>query len=243
MQDGDTGTIYTETSDPENVFRVYNNPFLYIDDINTQADIETALGNIYDNLKDYTYIPFKLETFTENVGKWFGQKITIDGEDYIPFSISWNKSGMSLESTGDPDRNKVQMFSAAEQRMSGKFNIFSREIDETRSEIGDVQGNVSALSQTVDGVRIDLQTSIDGVQDNLNDHATVQRQFIQYGADGLTLGKENSSTKTRLTNERLEFIDGTGDIKGYIGYDPIEQTYKFYIINGHIVNNLELGDV
>lgn len=242
MEDGDVGTIYTETSDPENIFRMYNNPFFYIDDYNNQLEIEDRLHNIYDVLKNYTYTPFKLETFTENVGKWYGQKITIDGDDYLPFSISWNKSGMTIESTGEPDRNKVQMFSAAEQRMSGKFNIFSREIDETQSQIGNVQGQISTVSQTVDGVQITLQTAIDGVQDNLNEHAAVQLQYIQYGAEGLTLGKESSSTKTRLTNERLEFIDGTGDIKGYIGYDSVEQTYKFYITNGHINNYLEYGD-
>jgi hypothetical protein len=242
MEDGDTGTIYTETSDPENIFRMYNNPFLYIDDSHTQADIEDRLHNIYDVLKNYSYIPFKLETFTENVGKWDGQKITIDGDDYIPFSVTWNKSGMTIESTGEPDRNKVQMFSAAEQRMSGKYNILTRSVEETRSELGNVYGQISTVSQTVDGVRIDLQSAIDDVQGNLDDHATVQRQFIQYGADGLTLGKESSSTKTRLTNERLEFIDGTGDIKGYIGYDAADQTYKFYITNGHINNYLEYGD-
>ena len=63
MEDGDVGTIYTETSDPENIFRMYNNPFLYIDDDNTQADIEDRLHNIYDVLKNYSYIPFKLEAF------------------------------------------------------------------------------------------------------------------------------------------------------------------------------------
>ena len=68
MEDGDVGTIYTETSDPENIFRIYNNPFLYIDDVNTQATIENALHNIYDVLKNYSYIPFKLETFVANVG-------------------------------------------------------------------------------------------------------------------------------------------------------------------------------
>ena len=244
MQDGDVGTIYTETSDPENIFRMYNNPFLYIDDDNTQADIEDRLHNIYDVLKNYTYTPFKLEAFINEDfdGRWVGQRILINGDSYIPFSISWNKSGVTFESTGEPDRNKVQMFSQAEQRMSGKFNIFSREIDETRSQIGDVRGNISTVQQTVDGVQITLQSAIDDVQDSLDDHAAVQLQYIQYGADGLTLGKESSSTKTRLTNERLEFIDGTGDIKGYIGYDSNEQTYKFYITNGHINNYLEFGN-
>jgi len=220
MEDGDVGTIYTETSDPENIFRIYNNPFLYIDNDNTQADIETALHNIYDVLKNYTYIPFKLETFLVSAGKWDGKKITIDGDDYIPFSVSWNKSGMTFESTGEPDRNKVQMFSSAEQRMSGKFNIFSREIDETRSEIGNVEGQVSTLSQTVDGVRIDLQYNIDQLGEDLEEHAVQQRQFIRYGVDGLELGKENDPIKANLTNSELAFSNQSTKV-AYISSDEL----------------------
>ena len=220
MQDGDLGTIYTETSDPENVFRIYNNPFLYIDDDNTQADIESALHNIYDVLKNYSYIPFKLETFLNNATKWDGQKITIDGDDYIPFSVTWNKSGMVLESTGEPDRNKVQMFSSAEQRMSGKFNIFSRELDETRSEIGNVQGQITTVSQTVEGVQIDLQTQIAEVQDNLDEHAEFQRQYIRYGVNGLELGKEGDPISAQLTNSELAFKNGSVK-NAYISKDEL----------------------
>lgn len=245
VQDGDVGTLYTETSDPENILRIYNNPFLALTDTGNN-DIPGAVENIYDIVSTYSYIPFRLESFLEKWFIWNGEVIEINNgittRNYIPFSLTWNKSGMTMESTGEPDRNKVQMFSSAEQRMSGKFNIFQREIDETTSQIGDVRGNISTVQQTVDGVQLTLQSNIDGVQDNLDDHAETQLQYIQYGADGLTLGKENSSTKTRLTNERLEFIDGTGDIKGYIGYDSVEQTYKFYITNGHINNYLEFGD-
>ena len=261
MDDSDVGTSYDVSGSEEpNTLKIYNNPFLYVSDVHPQYRpegdtsstqyISDALERIYNVISFIEYRPFKMTTFLDELFE-NGQEpsrhyiITINGEENIPFSISWNKSGVTIEATGDADRNTVEVQSVAEQKLNGAYNSMKRTIDETQSAIGNVSGQVSVVSQTVEGVRIDLTSAINDVEDELNGpngHATLQRQFIQYGADGLTLGKESSSTKTRLTNERLEFIDGTGDIKGYIGYDSAQQTYKFYITNGHINNYLEYGD-
>jgi len=240
-EDGDEGATVVGTGN--NTLKLYSNPFLVEDNDHTAADIQTAITNIYDVVSAYSgYTPFKLTTFLYEWFEYKGTMININGEVVPVFHISWNQNGIMLETTGSPDRTYVQPASLAEQRMIGKYNVLKTDVDGTRREIGNAYDEISVVSQTVDGVKIELQSAIDDVEGELDEHARIQRTYIQYGADGLTLGKENSTTKTRLTNERLEFIDGTGDIKGYIGYDQADQTYKFYITNGHINNYLEYGD-
>ena len=116
---------------------------------------------------------------------------------------------MTMESTGDVDRNKVQMYSSAEQRMSGKFNTLKVDIDGVSRQIGDVSGAVSTLSQNIEGVRLDLTYAINDVADDLSDHAELQSQYIRYGPSGLELGKEGDPIKAQLTNSELAFYNGT----------------------------------
>ena len=93
--------------------------------------------------------------------------------------------------------------------MNGKYNSLKIDIDGVQREIGDVSGAVSSLSQTVEGVRLDLTYAIEDVADDLSDHAELQSQYIRYGPQGLELGKENDPIKALLTNSELAFFNGS----------------------------------
>lgn len=209
----------------EVVLKIYNNPLLYTDNDTSEQDIISVLNNIYDSLKDITYRPFKLTGFTNDSFIIDGSPITItvDGVSELtyPFSISWNKSGITLESTGNPNRDQVQMLSLAEQRMKGSYNVLKRTVDETKSEIGNVYGQISTVSQTIDGVQITLQGAIDDVQRELDDHAERQLEYIRYGlGEGLVLGKEGDPISAQLTNSELAFKNGQTK-NAYISKDEL----------------------
>ena len=222
IQDGDIGTYSPVSSEGmgDNVLKIYNNPFLYINDTN-QSAIQTAVDNIYNAVSGISYKPFKITSFTDEFVPLNGEPITINGDLSYPFSVTWNKSGVTYESTGDPSRDKVPMFSAAEQRLSGKFNVFERDLDETNSKIGNVEGQISTVSQTVDGVQITLQGNIDTLEDKVDNHAEKQLEYIRYGfGEGLVLGKEGDPISAQLTNSELAFKNG--NVKNaYISSDEL----------------------
>lgn len=56
------------------------------------------------------------------------------------------------------------------------------------------------------------------------------------------MGAEGSQAKAILTNTKLSFTSPEGDEKAYIGEDEVDGIYKFFVVNGHIVNQLELGE-
>ena len=96
----------------------------------------------------------------------------------------------------------------------------------------------TTLTQTADS----LEARITAVETDLEGHATEQSKFIKYGPGGLEMGTDGAQTKAVLTDTKLGFTDPTGDEKAYIGQDPSDNVYKFFVVNGHIVNKLELGD-
>ena len=98
----------------------------------------------------------------------------------------------------------------------------------------------STITQTASDVTISLQTY---AQDQVNNHAEEQQRYIRYSSSGLELGQSGSMAMARLTPTALEFQNSAGATKAYIGQDPNDgNAYKFFVINGHIVNQLELGD-
>lgn len=96
----------------------------------------------------------------------------------------------------------------------------------------------STLTQTADEIKATITT----IETDLENHAVEQSKYIKYGDGKLEMGTEGSQTKAVLTDTKLGFIDPTGDEKAFIGQDPVDGVYKFFVINGHIVNKLELGD-
>ena len=251
MDDSDVGTFYDASgSESPNTLKIYNNPFLYVSDVHPQYRpeddtsstqyISDALERIYNVISFIEYRPFKMTTFLDELFE-NGQEprrhyiITINGEENIPFSISWNKSGVTIESTGDADRNTVEVQSLAEQKLNGSYNSMKRTVDETRSEIGNVQGQISTVSQTIDGVQITLQSNIDALEGELDDHAEKQLEYIRYGfGEGLVLGKEGDPISAQLTNSELAFKNGSVK-NAYISKDEL------YISKARIVGNLGTG--
>lgn len=126
-------------------------------------------------------------------------------------------------------------------KISVNTDAINAEVTRATSAESDMNESLrSTITQTANDVTVTLQSY---AQDQVNNHAVEQQQYIRYSASGLELGQSGTMAKAVLTNTKLEFQNSAGATKAYIGQDPNDgNAYKFFVINGHIVNQLELGD-
>lgn len=121
-------------------------------------------------------------------------------------------------------------------RITVNADAIEAEVDRAMGAEG---GLTNTITTTAESVTVTLKQYAD---DAVGDHAKVQAKYIRYSAAGLELGDEDQKTKAVLTERKLSFYSPDGDEKAYIGNDPTDDKYKFFVVNGHIVNQLELGD-
>lgn len=126
----------------------------------------------------------------------------------------------------------------AVNKASISVNANAIEAEVTARTEGD-RDNRTYVEQTATSLTVTLETYADNAVEG---HAIEQRKYIRYSAAGLELGDEDARTRAKLTDTKLSFEDPTGDEKAFIGQDPSDNVYKFFVVNGHIVNKLELGE-
>ena len=107
-------------------------------------------------------------------------------------------------------------------RISVNADQIQAEVERATSAEDDLNTNLrSTITHTATDITVTLQSY---AQDQVNNHAVEQQQYIRYSADGLELGEAGTNSKAILTNTRLSFKDPSDDTKAYIGlaelYDP-----------------------
>lgn len=212
----------------------------------------TAATNILSALGS-THIPFSATNTGLDPACELGDVITVNGITSVIGAISTQfHQGMwaDVSAPGIPQdeefgytppakRNEIQN---AINKATIKVNTdaITAEVERATSAESNMNESLrSQITQTASDVTITLQQY---AQDQVNNHATEQQQYIRYSASGLELGESGTNAKAILTNTALQFYDPTDDVKAYIGLDSSDNTYKFFVINGHIVRQLELGD-
>lgn len=153
----------------------------------------------------------------------------IPEEDDFPYMTS---------SEREADREK-RTSATNSARITVNADAITAEVLRATDAESDLNTNIrSTLTQTADSIRAEITE----VQTDLDGHAVEQSRYIEYGPDGLKMGAEGSEAKAILTNTKLSFTSPEGDEKAYIGEDETDGIYKFFVVNGHIVNQLELGE-
>ena len=199
--------IGTSSGTGDVVLKIYNNPFFYIDNNNTETKVRTALSNILSVLPQTDYVPFKLTTFNENVGLIAGQNVSVYGTNRPVFSISWNKSGFTVSSTGDASREQENNYGFNEIKMNGAYNKLSRTLDGTISEVSKkVDGDqiISTINQSAEAVTINANKI------NLTGYLTISAGDQRYDASGAG----TSAANTAVSNLQTSMANGTTTISG-----------------------------
>ena len=95
----------------------------------------------------------------------------------------------------------------------------------------------SAISQTAEQVELrfaQAQQAAQDAADALEADRVERETYIRFTADGMELGKTDSTLIARLTNDRLSFLDGGREV-AYVSNN------KLYITQAEILDNLHLG--
>lgn len=84
-------------------------------------------------------------------------------------------------------------------------------------------------------VKDDMDTSINGVAQDLSDYEDTVNNYMQFGANGvLTLGSNNSNFKAQLTMQKLSFLEGNTEV-AYIS------NQSMYITAARVTDTLSIG--
>lgn len=204
------------------------------------------------------YAPYTASGVPLSIYAELGDTVTVNEVDSVLGSITCDfGKGMWAEISApgipmDDDFMNLLSTSREAQRIERSTEVNSARISVNSSEISaevtratGAESSISEtlgtrITQTADEVRVDLQTYANTAVSN---HAVEQQRYIRYSSDGLELGEEGSMAKATLTNTKLSFSDVNGAEKAYIGQDENDNNvYKFFVVNGHIINQLELGD-
>lgn len=159
------------TSDTKDAVFIVDNPLLRYD---TEASIQNRASYIWQRMvyRAGGYYPGAVEMFSPILlqpGDVFG--MTGETEDFdrvFAFAITTNWNGMAectIESTGDTHRNQETSVEYKKTiRQGSKFHEFDVDLETLRSSIGEVDGRVNTLSQTVD----ETVSEIRGVNGRVN---------------------------------------------------------------------------
>lgn len=220
----------------------------------TDGDVvQDIADDLLDELGDISYDPFSATGAMLNPLMEVGDGVTCNSCTAFLGAIDTEfGKGMfaSISSPGIPEEDDFPYMTTTQRSMnrvkrntetnSARITVNANAIVAEVARAQEVEGGLTnTITSTADGLRVELQRYTTNA---LGDHITQQAKYIRYGMDGLELGDENAQTKAILTEERLSFISPDGDEKAYIGRDNVDNIYKFFVINGHIVNQLELGD-
>lgn len=141
------------------------NPLINYDDT-------SFLQPLYEKVSSLIpYTPMRIETFVDgntdviyhlihnspSDQKYFWMSYTENGTTYYCPIFNWevSQSGIILEGKGSPDRNSTNSYLGGEIANAGKYNKFTRTLDETKSEIGVIKRDYATkteLSQTADQI-------------------------------------------------------------------------------------------
>ena len=154
--DDDAGVIVGNT---DNLYVIDSNPLIYGLE-GTQA-LTTALNALLTKISTVSYRPFSIQTY--GIPQLpLGTVITLNtrNKTIVSYVINSNMTGIqSLRQTISAKGDKVQptevnSMDSRIMRQAGKMHKLINDVDRMTSEISDLNGNVSTLSQTVDGFSV-----------------------------------------------------------------------------------------
>lgn len=192
QSEDDVGVIWPQDAAGTNALVIQENLLLVSDTADALRPVAQAL---YEELKNITYRPCKLELFGE-AGFTAGDVVAVTDahgcrfETYImTATVSGGKS--ALECTGNARRDSV---SAVNQQrytnLKGKLLEIRTDIDGLNVKASDLSGGLTQLNLTVDGLKTTVSGKLDG-QD--------AQTLIDQNLAGLTLSASAGDQSTTLT--------------------------------------------
>ena len=204
---------------------------------------QVVADHVLTVVEDFVYQPYEAIGATIDPAYQLGDGVTINGTTSLIYKQTLKldpRCAADLIAPFDKEVNHEYPYRPAAQRALSEAEAAIG----TRLSVAEdaITAEVARAISSENEVRSVITQTATDIRAELIDHITGQRRFIQYGADGLTLGEEGSLAKQVLTNTSVVMTAPDGGEKYSVKADPIDGEYKMFVVNGHIVNYLELGD-
>ena len=217
QSDEDVGVIYPPDAKGTNALVLQGNLLLTADSEETLQPVARAL---YEELKDVTYRPCKVELFGEHVVSAGDRVVVTDarGNSFETYVMTATVSGrtLTLESTGNPRRDSVSAVNQKYTNLDGRLLEIRTSIDGLKVTASNLAGNISSLELTLDGLEVkvsdtngalsSLKLKVDGLETEISDtngNVSSLKQTVN-GLQTTVSGKIDSTTAKTLIDQSLK---------------------------------------
>ena len=131
-----------------NIYKIVNNPLLYAE---TSSEIQSAVNEIYNQLKDISYCPATVE-LQDDKDINCGDIIRVNGKLFYVMKKELSDTGCVLTCSGSQERNKQSSLNSEIIATRGKTNTLTRTVESNSLILTDATGKINKIEQTMDGV-------------------------------------------------------------------------------------------
>lgn len=216
QSDSDVGVIYPDSTTATNTYAVQGNLLLTT---GTEANLKSVVQNLYNVLKNVTYIPCKVSVPSSS-GLACGQIVHIKdarGREFDTYLMSATISSgkASFESVGSASRESSSAVnSQSYKNLTGKMLEIKTSVDGLEVKASDLTGKYTDLKATVDGLSSEVKkdTKITGGGNLILGSESFRNAKLggnAIGGSSATYNDTGSATVTNAGSNRY-FIFNTG---------------------------------
>ncbi len=199
QSDSDIGVIWPDDAAALNTYAVQGNLLLTT---GTEDSLKPVAQAIYNALKGITYTPCNVE-IPAGSGIAPGQLVRVRDVRGRPFQtlvMSAQTTGgrTTLESTGSPRRDSSGAVNHQTwKNLQGRMLEISAGVDGLNVKASELSGNYSALSQTVEGFKTEVQETVSSQNERIS---TAESNYSSLSQTVSSLSSTVSSVKTTANN-------------------------------------------
>ena len=199
QSDSDIGVIWPDDAAALNTYAVQGNLLLTT---GTEDSLKPVAQAIYNALKDITYTPCSVE-IPAGSGIAPGQLVQVRdvrGRTFQTLVMSAVTTGgrTTLESTGSPRRDSSGAVNHQTwKNLQGRMLEISAGVEGLNVKASELSGNYSALSQTVEGFKTEVQETVSSQNERIS---TAESNYSSLSQTVSSLSSTVSSVKTTANN-------------------------------------------
>ena len=217
QSDSDVGVIYPDSTTATNTYAVQGNLLLTT---GTEANLKSVVQNLYNVLKNVTYIPCKVSVPSSS-GLACGQIVHIKdarGREFDTYLMSATISSgkASFESVGSASRESSSAVnSQSYKNLTGKMLEIKTSVDGLEVKASDLTGKYTDLKATVDGLSSEVKkdTKITGGGNLILGSESFKNAKLQGNAvsgSSVTYNDTGSATVTNANSNRYFVFNTVG---------------------------------
>lgn len=214
QSDSDVGVIYPDSTTATNTYAVQGNLLLTT---GTEANLKSVVQNLYNVLKNVTYIPCKVSVPSSS-GLACGQIVHIKdarGREFDTYLMSATTSSgkASFESVGSASRESSSAVnSQSYKNLTGKMLEIKTSVDGLEVKASDLTGKYTDLKATVDGLSSEVKkdTKITGGGNLILGSESFRNATYDGNSSGVAYGDDGSATITNANTNRYFIFNTAG---------------------------------